>query len=565
MRAASHPQHLIRVSGTVSPVVRASTPCAAWPRPGALFPWRADTLTSGDNLSGTSLTDQYFQHHDEVFNNAVDHWTPRPGEVGTAGQVAGQLAGGVMQAIISPALLVGTAQMSSAEDLVRNGVDANTANTVGGIQGVSMAVGLKLPFLGQSLATRVLSGAGGNLVQGTATALASSQVLKAQGHASEAERFNPWDLRARTLDVMMGAAFGGLAHLEAKGASKLTPQQDYQLFLAEFGLTQEKVDASMNNKSDLIPMPKGVSKIERLKSPIEGDGMFTTEKVGDGELLAPGRIGGMRTPAGRFTNHSNEPNAELRPHPNGDLDLVALGTIEAGKEVVIDYRQAAEVNGSGLKNATKLPPTDEAALLVANQARHMEDSTPQGRPATDADATMHTDAMRQSIEQVLRGETVTVDGLTKDMRMVADDAQLQQRTEFTDELQRIAALDAPIGEPIPPKIGADSMPVLPRNAAPNDLMGAVKQFVNHMLGGEDTQQRPEINPADHDPASLKARQFAQDQPELTIPTNHVDANGNPIHLRASDAIAMADAEVAHAQSTAASLFKTAAHCLLGVL
>lgn len=369
---------------------------------GAAIPIAADKLLSSDNLSGKSLSDQYFRVHDEVFNNAVDHWTPRPGEVGAAGQIAGQLAGGVMQAVISPALLVGTSQLSSAEDLVRNGVDATTANTVGAIQGSAMAVGIKLPFLGQSLATRVLSGAGGNLAQGAAASLASSEVLKEKGYDNQAEQFNPWDLRARTLDVMLGAAFGGLAHLEARG----------------------------------VP---------------------------------------------------------------------------------------------------KLKPTDEAALLVANQARHLEDSTPQGRPATDADATMHVDAMRQAIDQVLRGERVTVDALTKDMQMVPDDVQYQQRAEVMEEAQRLAQQDAPIEMPILSKIAAEPL---------GEGLGA---------------------PADHSPESLKARQFAQEQPELAIPTNNVDTDGARIMLKASDAIALADAEVAHVQANAANLFKTAAHCLLGVL
>lgn len=368
---------------------------------GAVVPILTDKLTAGDNFSGSSLTDQYFQNHDAVFNSAVDHWTPRPGEVGTAGQVAGQLVGGVMQAIISPALLVGTAQLSTAEDLVRNGVDATTANTVGAVQGASMAVGLKMPFLGQSLATRVLSGSGGNLLQGTASALASSEVLKSKGYEQDAERFNPWDLRARTLDAMLGAAFGGMAHLEAKALPKLTP-------------------------------------------------------------------------------------------------------------------------------------TDQAALLVANQARHMEDSTPQGRPATDADTTMHVDAMRQAVDQVLRGDPVAVDALTRGMRLVPDETQYQQRAEIVDEAQRIAAQDAPLVDPITTRT----------EGAP-------------MLAG--------TNAAEHTPASLKARQLAQEQPDLTIPTDRVNPDGTPIHIKASDAIAQADAEVVHAQSTAADLFRTAAHCLLGAL
>jgi hypothetical protein len=363
---------------------------------GAVFPIAYDAIAGG-----TEQQDQYFKEHDEVFNNAVDYWTPKPGEVGTAGQVAGQLAGSVMQAMISPALLVGTTQLSTAEDLTRSGVDATTANTVGAIQGAGAAIGLKLPFLGTSLATRVLSGAGGNLMQGTAGALASSQVLKSQGYEHEAERFNPWDLRARTLDVMLGAAFGGLAHLEAKGAPNLTP-------------------------------------------------------------------------------------------------------------------------------------TDEAAILVANQARHLEDSTPQGRPATDADATLHADAMRQAIDQVLRGEPVTVDALTRDMRTVPDETQYQQRAEVTDEMHRVAEQEAPI-----------SSPILTSMEAKPSLADALA--------------------ADHDPASLRARQFAQEQPDMMLPTDRVSEDGSPINIKASEAIAQADAEVAHAQAVSQNLFKTAAHCLLGAL
>lgn len=357
---------------------------------GAVFPIAYDAVTGG-----TTQQDRYFREHDDVLNGAVDYWTPRPGEVGTAGQIAGQLAGGVMQAVISPAVLVGTAQLSSAEDLVRDGVDAGAANVVGDVQGLSAAVGLRLPFLGKTLATRVLSGAGGNLVQGTAGAAASSEVLKAGGYDEQAARFNPWDLRARALDAMLGAAFGGMAHLEAR-----------------------------------------------------------------------------------------------------------------------------------------LTPTDQAALLVANQARHIEDSTISGRPASNADTTLHVDAMRQAVDQVLRGEPVTVDAFTKDLRMVPDPALYEQRLEVTEEARKFAEQEAPPVAPIVPKAQAPS-------AEPVAL--------------------------DLDPAALKARRIAQEQPDLSIPTDRFDAEGNPVTVSAADAIAHADAELAYASNVAPNLFKAAAHCLLGAL
>lgn len=367
---------------------------------GAAFPVAVDAITGG-----TVRQDQYFKEHDEVFNRAVDYWTPSPGEVGTAGQVAGQLVGGVLQATVSPALLVGTTQLSTAEDLAREGVDPTTANTVGAIQGASMAVGIKLPFLGKTLATRVLSGMGGNLAQGTITAAASSAVLESNGYSKQAGRFDPWDIRARTLDAMLGAAFGGLAHIEANAS---------------------------------IPRP------------------------------------------------------------------------------------------------VKLTPTEEAAVLVANQARHMEDSTPQGRPAADVDATKHAMAMRQAVEQVLGGERVAVDEFTRDMQTIPDEAQNLQRAQVAEELARIATEEAPASPPVSP--AGDG--------------GAAIQIEA---------------PSDHTAASLKARQLAQDAPDLSIPTHLTDAQGNPIIMRASEAIAYHDAEVAHAQRTAPNIFKTAAHCLLGAL
>lgn len=365
---------------------------------GAAFPVAIDAVTGG-----TERQDQYFREHDEIFNRAVEYWTPGPGEVGTAGQITGQLASGVLQAVINPAVLVGTAQLSTAEDLSRQGVDAATANTVGGIVGAGTAVGLKMPFLGKSLVSRVGTGAAGNVIQGVATAGAANAVLSASGDTQQAEQYDPWDVQARTLDVMLGAAFGGLAHIETKGAK------------------------------------------------------------------------------------------------------------------------------------LNLKPSDEAALLVANQARHAEEATSHGRPATEVDATLHAEAMRTALDQVLRGESVAVDGMVKDMQLVPDDAHARQRAEVADEAQRILEQEA-----------MTAVPDVPEPPKPFTPMA-------------------EINPVEHSVAGLKARQFASDQPDMLMPTALVDAEGNPVHLRAADALNLADAEMAYAQNVAPNVFQTVAKCLLGAL
>lgn len=357
---------------------------------GAAFPVVIDAVTGG-----TARQDQYFREHDEVFNSAVDYWTPRPGEVGAAGQITGQLLGGLAQAVVSPGLLVGTAQLSTAEDLVRQGVDAGAANLVGDIAGIGAAVGLRLPFLGKTLASRVGSGAGGNVVQGAATAGASRAVLNAAGSTEQAQQFDPFDIKARALDAALGAAFGGLAHVSAR-----------------------------------------------------------------------------------------------------------------------------------------MTPTDEAALMVANQARHMEASTLPGLPVGDVDATAHVQALRGAVEQLLRGEPVTVDQALRGAEFVSDPALMRDRIEVGDEITRLAREQA-AGDPIP-------APVRPEALADSAAL-------------------------ELDPVAARARQVAAENPDMLVPLGEMLPDGTPAAARAGDLLARADAELQAAEGLGPEIYRTAAACMLGAI
>lgn len=367
---------------------------------GSIFPIVHDAV-----VGGTENQDQYFREHDEVFNNAVDYWTPKPGEVGTAGQVAGQLAGGVLQAAISPALLVGTSHLATAEDLNRQGVDASVANAAGAIAGLGTAAGLKMPYLGKTLASRLMSGAIGNTVQGAATAAATRAVLNAAGNTEQAAQYDPTEVRGRVLDALLGAAFGGLAHIDAKAQERM---------------------------------------------------------------------------------------------------------------------------------AAKLTPSDQAALLVTNDARHLEETSAPGRPITQDDLTKHVDAIREAIDQTLRGDAVAVDRTTLDMRMARDPVAEASRAEVHDEIVKLAGEEAP---PVP-QSEQQAQPAWP---------DAVEQ-VTH----------PDLSTA-------RAHAALLENPDLMIPTGHTDADGNPVSLRAADVLTAADGQVTQARATAGELFRTAAACLTGVL
>jgi len=117
---------------------------------------------------------------------------------------------------------------------------------------------------------------------------------------------------------------------------------DYGAFLFQIGMTQEEMDKIVLIDYDLVDMPEGVF-TELRDSPIQGKGLFATKDFEAGEVVCPGRIDGKRTPAGRFINHSPFPNI-LPKKVGDDIYAVALRKIQAGDELLVDYRASMRVN-----------------------------------------------------------------------------------------------------------------------------------------------------------------------------------------------------------------------------
>lgn len=173
---------------------------------GAVGPIIQDAITGG-----TEAKDRYFREHDEVWGRAVDFWTPRPMEVGAAAEVAGMLLSTLPLVIANPSLAVGTTQLSVAEELVKKGVEPTRAQAVAAAQAAGLGLGIYMPIFGQTLTQRILAGGiGFNLVQGIAMRGAGEYLLKGTPAEGEYRAFDPTGL---TLDVLLGAAFGGLVHL----------------------------------------------------------------------------------------------------------------------------------------------------------------------------------------------------------------------------------------------------------------------------------------------------------------------------------------------------------------
>ena len=133
--------------------------------------------------------------------------------------------------------------------------------------------------------------------------------------------------------------------LALDSARRESDREDYRALIAQYGYTEEMVQAEIHSQ-DVIPFPEGTYKVMISDSPIQGKGMFATMNLVAGEPICLGRLNGKRTPAGRYTNHSANPNALPVMLETGDIGIVALRNIHGnhggtiGEEITIDYRIA---------------------------------------------------------------------------------------------------------------------------------------------------------------------------------------------------------------------------------
>ena len=150
------------------------------------------------------------------------------------------------------------------------------------------------------------------------------------------------------------------ADRERRGAEERDAHEadraDFLAMADEAGVTPEEIRSQSERIEDLAEMPQGSWPVMVAASPIEGKGLFATAPIAAGVTICPGRVGGKRTPAGRYTNHSATPSARAVLRPSGDVDLVAVRNIagcrggQPGEEITLDYRQVQRLrptHGSG--------------------------------------------------------------------------------------------------------------------------------------------------------------------------------------------------------------------------
>lgn len=176
---------------------------------GSIVPIVEDAFTGG-----TTAQDRYFKELDERVGSAVKAWTPEPNEVGVAGQVTGTLLSMIPMVMANPALAIANMGLGIPQDLVEQygeEVSAGKAVAAGTAMSLGLGLGIKVPIFGRSLFERVLlGGVGFNVIQGAAMRKAAQIALKGTPAEKDFEALNAMEL---TIDALLGAAFGTIAHL----------------------------------------------------------------------------------------------------------------------------------------------------------------------------------------------------------------------------------------------------------------------------------------------------------------------------------------------------------------
>jgi hypothetical protein len=133
-------------------------------------------------------------------------------------------------------------------------------------------------------------------------------------------------------------------------------RSDYYSALADYGFTHATAREQSENDCDLSLDP--IDGVYVGESDIEGYGLFSSKTYGFGDFVCVARVEGIRTIAGRYTNHAKAPNAFFT-WADGEIILIAAQKIKPDDEILVDYRAALSLQ--------ILSEGNKAAVLVSNK------------------------------------------------------------------------------------------------------------------------------------------------------------------------------------------------------
>ena len=235
----------------------------------------------------------------------------------------------------------------------------------------------------------------GDVIDANVNTAVESMMLGAAPHtitAAKGMRKSRQDERQAQRDLLRDAAMApgrtpeqaaaeaggpGPATVDQATADSAATRADFDAFLGEVGKTPEQFRAGSEQTTDVVEQPAG-EPVAVGQSGIEGQGILVQGDAPAGKPLATVfTADGSRTQAGRYLNHSQDPNAELSLTPDGRIMAVPTRDLKAGEELTVDYRQAAQI-------AKQQQDARTAAMAAAAKATAAASAQPAAQPAPAA-------------------------------------------------------------------------------------------------------------------------------------------------------------------------------------
>ncbi len=144
-----------------------------------------------------------------------------------------------------------------------------------------------------------------------------------------------------------------IARMNRELLPDLRARADFEALVLEAGRDTDSVRQESERTDDLCDFPPGPYCVKVGASAIEGRGLIATADMAPGDIICPATHAGKRTPAGRFTNHSDRPNALPMRFTDGEIYWMAIAPIEGsrggfdGAEITIDYREVRALHAGG--------------------------------------------------------------------------------------------------------------------------------------------------------------------------------------------------------------------------
>jgi hypothetical protein len=168
-----------------------------------------------DKLFGTKL-EEFWDGERQKTIDAIKNWSPDPRTTGVVGQVTHSLVNVIPEAMAGgPGLAAVLQGNKSIVSGLQDGLDPGTAFTKGAIDAFTTWAGMKLPMQfspTSGAAMNIGTAAAINVPFGMASRGATGELLKARGYNEMAEQYQVMDRTAIITDLIMGGAFGAMAH-----------------------------------------------------------------------------------------------------------------------------------------------------------------------------------------------------------------------------------------------------------------------------------------------------------------------------------------------------------------